>query len=361
MAILYWPFLVLLRRVRARRRRRSRVLRCRRARRLALLVAAARSARYTVRLAARLAVQHPTPLAAARGGIRVKPAEARVLDDDRRVGAAGRRARRTASPCCRTSRCSRSSPSGAAPHRSSYVVWPVPDHPDRDQQIIAAMEAERTPAVLYSVTQWPQFPRFESTRRRSSTTWSTTSRPRASSARIRGATSCSGSVRGERRAGGHAAAGAQRPGRASWSARRPRAASAVAGVRRRPLAVPRRHGASSRRRRRRARELVLPLAVPPGARLTTAVGVHPGALGRLPDARGDVPRGGRRRDGRRAHARPAARRRRSRLDRARRAARPLRGAHGRARLLDRRRASGGGGARDGRLRPSAPRPRAGAG
>ena len=26
-----------------------------------------------------------------------------------------------------------------APHRSSWVVWPVPDHPDRDRQIIAAM------------------------------------------------------------------------------------------------------------------------------------------------------------------------------------------------------------------------------
>jgi hypothetical protein len=158
MAILYWPFLVLMVLYGHAAGRRSRVLGV--AITTAVLLVGVPFGRYTVRLARGLAVEHPTALASARGGIRVKPAEARVLDD------AVAWAEATATP----------SESVAVlpyfpvlsfladrrgPHRSSYVVWPVPDYPDRDQQIIAAMEADKTPAVLYSVTQWPQFPRFD--------------------------------------------------------------------------------------------------------------------------------------------------------------------------------------------------------
>jgi len=158
MAILYWPFLILLVVYGEALGRRARVL--------GVLVATAALlvglpfVRYTVRLAYGLAVQHPTPLAATRGGIRVKPAEARVLDDAVAWMQASAKPSESVAvlpyfPVLSFLADRR------GPHRSSYVVWPVPDHPDRDRQIIEAMEAEHTPAVLYSVTQWPQFPRFE--------------------------------------------------------------------------------------------------------------------------------------------------------------------------------------------------------
>jgi hypothetical protein len=190
MAVLYWPFLMLLVVYGRAAGRRSRVLGVALA--AAALLVMLPFGRYTVRLARELAVQHPTPLAAARGGIRVKPAEARVLDD------AVAWAQEAATPDQSVAVLPYFPvlsflADRRAPHRSSWVVWPVPDHPDRDRQIVAAMEADRTPAVLYSVTQWPQFPRFEEYARRSSTTSSSTSRPRASSAPTRGATSCSAS------------------------------------------------------------------------------------------------------------------------------------------------------------------------
>jgi hypothetical protein len=228
--------------------------------------------RYTARLARGLAVQHQTPLAAARGGIRVKPAEARVLDD----AVAWMQA--TADP----------SESVAVlpyfpvlsfladrrgPHRSSYVVWPVPDHPDRDRQIIAAMEAERTPAVLYSVTQWPQFPRFEQY-----------AKPivdylveRFETERVFSPDPWGYILLGLRRRTAPPA-GQLLPvesGRVVVvgpdGARRPAAPETFAIARwpfRDVMAIQPQAGGGRR-------ELVVPLAVPPGSRLTTAAGVHP--------------------------------------------------------------------------------------
>jgi hypothetical protein len=159
------------------------------------------------------------------------------------------------------------------PHRSSYVVWPVPDHPDRDRQIVAAMEEEKTPAVLYSVTQWPQFPRFEAyaapivdylveryevERVFSPDPWGYI---------LLGL--------GRRRT---EPVGTPLPVRAGQvflvggdGSRRPDDATAFAVARwpfRDVVAI--RPAAGGARR-----ELVLPVTVPPGARLTTAVGVHP--------------------------------------------------------------------------------------
>jgi hypothetical protein len=45
-----------------------------------------------------------------------------------------------------------------APHAASYILWPFPEYPDRDARIIAAMEASKTPLVLYNFTQFPNFP-----------------------------------------------------------------------------------------------------------------------------------------------------------------------------------------------------------
>jgi hypothetical protein len=118
------------------------------------------AAAYTARLAWRLRTEHPALLAGARGGIRVKAAEAELLDDmvryvDDRTAASEPIVVLPYFPLVSFLADRR------GPHRSSYVVWPVKDHPDRDRQIIDAMEATRTRLVLYAFTQWPQFPPFE--------------------------------------------------------------------------------------------------------------------------------------------------------------------------------------------------------
>jgi len=44
------------------------------------------------------------------------------------------------------------------PHAASYIVWPFPEYPDRDQRIIDAMEETNTSLVIYNFTQFPNFP-----------------------------------------------------------------------------------------------------------------------------------------------------------------------------------------------------------
>lgn len=43
------------------------------------------------------------------------------------------------------------------PHRSSYIVWPFPETPDRDRRVIEAMEASGTRLVIYNFTQFTVF------------------------------------------------------------------------------------------------------------------------------------------------------------------------------------------------------------
>lgn len=45
-----------------------------------------------------------------------------------------------------------------APHAASYIVWPFPEYPDREQRIIEAMETHGTDIVLYNFSQFPNFP-----------------------------------------------------------------------------------------------------------------------------------------------------------------------------------------------------------
>ena len=157
-AILYWPWLGLLplyaRALADGRRWRALAIGA-----LALALGVPAAA-YTARLAWRLRTEHPARLAGARGGIRVKAAEATLLADtvayvQSHAGPADTVAVLPYFPLISFLADRR------GPHRSSYVVWPVRDHPDRDRQIIEAMEAAHTPVVIYSLTQWPQFPPFE--------------------------------------------------------------------------------------------------------------------------------------------------------------------------------------------------------
>jgi hypothetical protein len=43
------------------------------------------------------------------------------------------------------------------PHRSSYIVWPFPELPDRDERIVEGMEKTGTDLVIYNFTQFYSF------------------------------------------------------------------------------------------------------------------------------------------------------------------------------------------------------------
>jgi len=47
------------------------------------------------------------------------------------------------------------------PHRTSYILWPFPEIPERDQRVIEAMEATRTRLVIYHFTQFSFPPVWE--------------------------------------------------------------------------------------------------------------------------------------------------------------------------------------------------------
>lgn len=111
---------------------------------------------YSVHLVHALAASHTDLVGGERGGVYVKPAEARLLEDlvayvkentepDDRVAAipyfpiVNFLAER------------------AGPHRSAYIVWPFPEVPDRDEQVVAAFEATGTDLVVYNFTQFHGF------------------------------------------------------------------------------------------------------------------------------------------------------------------------------------------------------------
>jgi hypothetical protein len=114
---------------------------------------------YSIHLALQLRARNDTPLAAPRAaGVRAGAVEARVISD--------------------AVAYVREAPPGDvavlpyfplinflaerdAPHRSAYILWPVADVPGREGQIAAALEETRAPRVLYHFTQWVQFPRLD--------------------------------------------------------------------------------------------------------------------------------------------------------------------------------------------------------
>jgi hypothetical protein len=46
------------------------------------------------------------------------------------------------------------------PHRSAYIIWPFPEIEDRDEQIVAALDATGTDLVIYHFTQFLGFDPF---------------------------------------------------------------------------------------------------------------------------------------------------------------------------------------------------------
>lgn len=156
--VLYWPLLaigiVLVRAALAGRPRLAALV----VPALALCVGGV--ALYTARLIERFIMHHSAPIELARAGVRVRPVEARLLE------AVVHHVRANTAP---------DEPIGVipyypivhflserpAPHRSSYIVWPFPELPDRDRQIAAAMDAQGTRVVIYNFTQFAVFPTFE--------------------------------------------------------------------------------------------------------------------------------------------------------------------------------------------------------
>lgn len=158
MAVVYWPLLCLLvvhlDALQRARPRAARILLS------ALALPAALAVAYTADLAWMLRARDDTPLATPRAGVRVTASEAHVIDG--------------AVDYLRTN-----TPEGSrvavlpyfpllnflaerdAPHRSTYVLWPVEDVPHRQEQIAAALEATQAPHVLYHFTQWIQFPSMQ--------------------------------------------------------------------------------------------------------------------------------------------------------------------------------------------------------
>ena len=124
---------------------------------LAALLVLAPALALTAWLLVSLRALNSEPLPGPRAGVSVKPAPARMLGalvdyvrattrEDERVGAmpylpiALFLAERF------------------APHPASYIVWPFPEYPDRDRRVADALEAQQTRLVLYNFTQFPNLP-----------------------------------------------------------------------------------------------------------------------------------------------------------------------------------------------------------
>jgi hypothetical protein len=102
-------------------------------------------------------VEHSAPLPGARAGVYAKPGQARMLgelvDYVRQVTPDGQAVGAMPYLPIALFLAER-----FAPHPASYIVWPFPEYPDRDQRIVDALEAQHTELVLYNFTQFPSLP-----------------------------------------------------------------------------------------------------------------------------------------------------------------------------------------------------------
>ena len=117
--------------------------------------------RYSVRLLIRLRAICDTPVDVARAsGIFVKPDDAVLLRDLVSYVRGNSRPGETvaAIPYFPLVNFLADRPS---PSASSYIIWPFPEYPDRDDRVIRAMETAGTNVVLYDFTQFPNFPPAE--------------------------------------------------------------------------------------------------------------------------------------------------------------------------------------------------------
>jgi hypothetical protein len=108
----------------------------------------------------RLRTLHSEPIPSQRAGIRVKPAEATMLGEIVDYVETNSTPDQTVAimpyfPILHFLAERR------APQSASYIVWPFAEWPDRDQRIIRAMEETAAPIVVYNFTQFLALPPAE--------------------------------------------------------------------------------------------------------------------------------------------------------------------------------------------------------
>ncbi len=111
---------------------------------------------YTGSLAWRLRTEHSTPVASERSGLYVTPEQAQLLDalvDYVEAHTAPGEAV-AVMPYFPILHFYAQRP---GPHRSSYIVWPFPEIPDRDRRVIEALEATHTNVLIYNLNQFQVF------------------------------------------------------------------------------------------------------------------------------------------------------------------------------------------------------------
>jgi hypothetical protein len=159
LAVLYWPIALLpllwvgeaLARLRAVRPRLAVA-----AAALVLLPSLAFAA-YSARLAWRLRTLHDTPIPGERGGIFVTRNEAALLADALDYVRARSAPGETVAilPYFPILHFLAERP---GPDRSAYIVWPFPELPERDARIIASFEAKRPEVLVYAFNRLGGFP-----------------------------------------------------------------------------------------------------------------------------------------------------------------------------------------------------------
>jgi len=115
---------------------------------------------YSARLIERFTARYSVPIANERAGVRVLAVEARLLEN---VVAYVQENSKPGEPIAVMPYYPivHFLAQRPAPHRSTYIVWPFPELPDRDRQIIDAMRAQPTRLVVYNFTQFAVFPVME--------------------------------------------------------------------------------------------------------------------------------------------------------------------------------------------------------
>ncbi|MBW2447814.1 MAG: glycosyltransferase family 39 protein [Deltaproteobacteria bacterium] len=112
---------------------------------------------YSITLIAKLRDSHPELVALDRGGIRVRPNDAAMLRD---LATFARERTRPDEPLAVLPYFPMLHflAERRAPHRTSYIVWPVEEIPGRDQLILDAIDASGSDLVIYHFTQFLAFP-----------------------------------------------------------------------------------------------------------------------------------------------------------------------------------------------------------
>jgi hypothetical protein len=154
LAVLYWPLvcIVVVWAYSALRGRRIATV----VTLLVLAVPAASLVAYSGRMLGQFRAAHTELIEAPRSGIRARPAEAVMLKDvlDYVAENSEPGERVAAIPYFPIINFLAERD---GPHRSAYIVWPFPEIPDRDEQVVAAMEATNTDLVIYNFTQFFDF------------------------------------------------------------------------------------------------------------------------------------------------------------------------------------------------------------